>query len=64
MRLAILTASIIVLGMLVVLGIVHLVRDLLIDDLFHPPSMPGEAANQPREGEPEASPRSAAGTHS
>lgn len=63
MRLAIFAASILMLGLLVLLGIVHLVRDLLMDDLFHPPSMPGEAANQSREEEP-ASARSATGTHS
>jgi hypothetical protein len=42
MRLAILTASILILGLLVLVGLVHLVRELLIKDFFHPPSMPGD----------------------
>jgi hypothetical protein len=42
MRLAILTASILILGLLVLVGLVHLVQELLIKDFFHPPSMPGE----------------------
>jgi hypothetical protein len=42
MRLVILTASILVLGFLVLLGLVHLVRELLIKEFFHPPSMPGD----------------------
>ena len=42
MRLAILTASIVILGILVLVGLVHLVQELLIKEFFHPPSMPGE----------------------
>jgi hypothetical protein len=42
MRLAILTASILILGLLVLVGLVHLVHELWIKDFFHPPSMPGE----------------------
>ena len=42
MRLAILTASILVLAVLVLVGLVHLVQEMLIKDFFHPPSMPGD----------------------
>ena len=42
MRLVILTASIIILGVLVLVGLVHLVQEMLIKDFFHPPSMPGD----------------------
>jgi hypothetical protein len=42
MRLVILTASIIILGVLVLVGLVHLVQELVIKEFFHPPSMPGE----------------------
>ena len=42
MRLAILTASIVILGILVLVGLVHLVQELLIKDFFQPPSMPSE----------------------
>ena len=42
MRFAILTASILVLCILVLVGLVHLVQELLIKEFFHPPSMPGE----------------------
>ena len=42
MRLIILTASILAFGVLVLLGLVHLVQELLIKEFFHPPSMPGE----------------------
>jgi hypothetical protein len=42
MRLAILTASILILGVLVLVGLVHLVQEMLIKEFFHPPSMPGE----------------------
>jgi hypothetical protein len=42
MRFAILTASILVLGILVLVGLVHLVQELLIKEFFQPPSMPGE----------------------
>jgi hypothetical protein len=42
MRLAILTASILILAVLVLVGLVHLVQELLIKEYFHPPSMPGE----------------------
>ena len=42
MRLVILTASILAFGVLVLLGLVHLVQELLIKEFFHPPSMPGE----------------------
>jgi hypothetical protein len=42
MRLAILTASILVLAVLVLVGLVHLVHEMLIKDFFHPPSMPGD----------------------
>ena len=42
MRLAILTASILILGALVLVGLVHLVQEMLIKDFFHPPSMPGD----------------------
>jgi hypothetical protein len=44
MRLAILTASILVLGVLVLVGLVHLVQELLIKEFFQPPSMPGESS--------------------
>jgi hypothetical protein len=44
MRLVILTASILALGFLVLLGLVHLVREMLGKDFFHPPSMPAETA--------------------
>ena len=42
MRFAMLTASILVLGILVIVGLVHLVQELLIKEFFQPPSMPGE----------------------
>ena len=42
MRLVILTASILILGALVLVGLVHLVQEMLIKDFFHPPSMPGD----------------------
>jgi hypothetical protein len=42
MRLVILTASILILGILVLVGLVHLVQELVIKEFFHPPSMPGE----------------------
>jgi len=42
MRLVILTASILAFSVLVLLGLVHLVQELLIKEFFHPPSMPGE----------------------
>jgi len=42
MRLVILTASILILGVLVLVGLVHLVQEMLIKDFFHPPSMPGD----------------------
>jgi hypothetical protein len=45
MRLVILTASILAFGVLVLLGLVHLVQELLIKEFFHPPSMPGENSN-------------------
>ena len=45
MRLVILTASIVAFGVLVLLGLVHLVQELLIKEFFHPPSMPGENSN-------------------
>jgi len=49
MRLVILTASIIAFGVLVLLGLVHLVQELLIEEFFHPPSMPGENSNPDRQ---------------
>jgi hypothetical protein len=42
MRLVILTASIVILGILVLVGLVHLVQELVIKEFFHPPSLPGE----------------------
>jgi hypothetical protein len=42
MRFAILTASILILGVLVLVGLVHLVQELLIKEFIPPPSMPGE----------------------
>jgi hypothetical protein len=42
MRLVIVTASILILGILVLVGLVHLVQELVIKEFFHPPSMPGE----------------------
>ena len=44
MRFAILTASILILGVLVLVGLVHLVQELLIKEFFQPPSMPGESS--------------------
>ncbi len=63
MHLALLAAAIVTLGTLVLVGIVHLVRELLIKDFFQPPSMPGEPANPNREIRSEASPRSAGSIH-
>ena len=42
MRLAILTALILIFGLLVLVGLVHLVQELLIKEFFHPPSVPGD----------------------
>jgi len=47
MRFAILTASILVLGILVLVGLVHLVQELLIKEFFQPPSLPGENSMPP-----------------
>jgi hypothetical protein len=44
MRLVMLTALTLALGGLVLLGLLHLVRELLVKDFFQPPSMPGETA--------------------
>jgi hypothetical protein len=44
MRLVILTTLMLALGGLVLLGLLHLLRELLIEDFFQPPSMPGETA--------------------
>ena len=44
MRLVILTALMLALGGLVLVGLLHLVRELLIKDFFQPPSFPGETA--------------------
>lgn len=44
MRLVILAALTLALGALVLVGLVHLVRELLVKDFFQPPSMPGETA--------------------
>jgi hypothetical protein len=49
MRLVVLTASILALGTLVLLGLVHLVQELLIKEFFHPPSMPGENSKSDRQ---------------
>jgi hypothetical protein len=46
MRLVILTALIFGLGVLVLIGFLHLARQLLLKEFFSPPSMPGETANQ------------------
>jgi hypothetical protein len=46
MRLVILTALIFGLGMLVLIGLLRLARDLLLKEFFPPPSMPVEAAMQ------------------
>jgi hypothetical protein len=42
MRLAILGLLILAFGVLVLLGFLYLVRELLIKDFFHPPSMPAD----------------------
>jgi hypothetical protein len=44
MRLVILTILMLALGGLVLVGLLHLVRELLIKDFFQPPSLPGETA--------------------
>ncbi len=44
MRLIIFTILMLALGGLVLLGLVHLVRELLSQDVFQPPSLPGETA--------------------
>jgi hypothetical protein len=44
MRLVILTSLMLALGGLVLVGLLHLVRELLIKDFFQPPSLPGDAA--------------------
>jgi len=44
MRLVILTTLMLALGGLVLLGLLHLIRELLIKDVFQPPSLPGETA--------------------
>ena len=59
MHLALLAAAIFTLSILVLVGIVHLVRELLIKDFFQPPSMPGEPAGRDREVRNEGSSRSA-----
>jgi hypothetical protein len=64
MRLALLAAAIFTLSILVLVGIVHLVRELLVKDFFQPPSMPGEPADRNCEMRSEASSRPASGLHS
>jgi hypothetical protein len=59
MRLAILTASILVLGVLVLVGLVHLVQELLIKEFFQPPSMPGENSTPHHQATRETSSHSA-----
>ena len=49
MRLIILTASILVLGVLVLVGLVHLVQELFIKEFFHPPLIPGENSTPDRQ---------------
>jgi hypothetical protein len=44
MRLVILTTLLLALGSLVLLGLLHLVRELLFKDFFQPPSMSCETA--------------------
>jgi len=44
MRLAILTASILILGVLVLVGLVHLVQEMLIKEFFHPSLWPSTTA--------------------
>jgi hypothetical protein len=44
MRLVILITLMLAFGSLVLLGLLHLVRELLSKDVFQPPSMPGETA--------------------
>lgn len=63
MHLALLAAAIFTFSVLVLVGIVHLVRELLSKDFFQPPSMPGEPANRNREIGSEASTRSASSIH-
>jgi hypothetical protein len=59
MRLVILTTLTLALGGLVLLGLLHLVRELLIKDFFQPPSLPGDTANpQPPPAHQAAAPRS------
>jgi hypothetical protein len=45
MRLVILTILLLALGGLVLVGLLHLVRELLSKDVFQPPSLPGETAH-------------------
>jgi hypothetical protein len=59
MRLVILTALFFALGALAILGFLHLVRELLVKDFFHPPSLPSETATQDQEVPQETSSRSA-----
>ncbi|MGB6306431.1 MAG: hypothetical protein WBF89_01470 [Steroidobacteraceae bacterium] len=53
MRLAVLTLSMLCLGVLVLLGLLHLLRELLIKDFFQPPSMPGDTAQADQRGAPQ-----------
>jgi hypothetical protein len=42
MRLISLIALLLALGALAGIGFLHLVRELLVKEFFHPPSLPGE----------------------
>ena len=59
MHFVILTASIVALGVLALLGLVHLVQELLIKEFFHPPSVPGENCQSDRQATGQTSSHSA-----
>ena len=59
MRLVILTALFFALGTLAILGFLHLVRELLVKDFFHPPSLSSDPPRQDQELPRETSSHSA-----
>ena len=59
MRLVMLTALFFALGALAILGFLHLVRELLVKEFFHPPSLPSETPRQDQEVSRETSSHSA-----
>jgi hypothetical protein len=59
MHFLILSASIVALGVLVLLGLMRLVNELLIKEFFHPPSMPGENCQPDRQATGQTSSHSA-----